>query len=200
MLSRLKQFFLKFKIIRGLRVRFFFIIFLTGLIPSLVIHYGILQGYESRAVSLRTSDVQNQLLILANHLVNYNYLIDTTSEVINAELDQLSNLYDGRVLIIDQDYKVIKDTYGLSEGKTIISEEVIQCFKGMNTTNYDEINRYIEVTTPIYQTITVTSASTKDQNTILMDEEKQSVVKGVMLTSVSTDFIETTLEILKRRA
>lgn len=200
MLSRLKQFFLKFKIIRGLRVRFFFIIFLAGLIPSLVIHYGILQGYESRAVSLRTSDVQNQLLILANHLVNYNYLLDTTSEVINAELDQLSNLYDGRVLIIDQDYKVIKDTYGISEGKTIISEEVIQCFKGMNTTNYDEINRYIEVTTPIYQTITVTSASTKDQNTILMDEEKQSVVKGVMLTSVSTDFIETTLEILKRRA
>lgn len=200
MLSRLKQFFLRFKIIRGLRVRFFFIIFLAGLIPSLVIHYGILQGYESRAVSLRTSDVQNQLLILSNHLVNYNYLLDTTSEVINAELDQLSNLYDGRVIIVDQDYRVIKDTYGISEGKTIISEEVIRCFKGSNTTNYDEINRYIEVTTPIYETVTVTQTSTKDQDKISLDEEKQSIVKGVMLTSVSTDFIETTLQILKRRA
>ena len=92
-------------------------------------------------------------MILANHLAANNYLQDTSSETINAELLQLSNLYDGRVLVIDQNFNVIRDTYGISEGKTIISEEVIRCFKGSNTSNYDGNNRFIEMTTPI--TITV---------------------------------------------
>ncbi len=42
----------------------------------------------------------------------------------------LSNLYEGRVMIINKNFKVEKDTYGISEGKTIISEEVIKCFQG----------------------------------------------------------------------
>ena len=53
-----------------------------------------MQNYEDRAVEVRQSDVQNQLKIIANHLITYNYLQDTSSEVINAELEQLSNLYD----------------------------------------------------------------------------------------------------------
>ena len=63
---------------------------------------------------MRQSDVQNQLKIIANHLITYNYLQDTSSEVINAELEQLSNLYSGRVLIINGNLKIIKDTYDLS--------------------------------------------------------------------------------------
>ena len=70
--------------------------------------YAILENYEHRAVSVRTSDVQAQLRILANHLIAYRYMQDTSSEVINAELSQLSNLYDGRVLIVNQNLKVVK--------------------------------------------------------------------------------------------
>ena len=108
-----------------------------------------MQNYEDRAIEVRQSDVQNQLKIIANHLITYNYLQDTSSEVINAELEQLSNLYSGRVLIINGNLKVIKDTYGISEGKTIISEEVIKCFKGTSIANYDRKNGFIEITTPI---------------------------------------------------
>ena len=92
-------------------------------------------------------------MVIANHLLFYNYLQDTSSEIINAELDQISSLYDGRVLIINGNFNVVKDTYGLSEGKTIISEEVIKCFKGSTVANYDKVNGFIEITTPITETV-----------------------------------------------
>ena len=41
----------------------------------------------------------------------------------------LTNIYGGRILIIDQDFRVIKDTYDMDRGKTIISQEVIQSFR-----------------------------------------------------------------------
>lgn len=182
----------KLKYLRSLKIRIFLIVFIVGLLPCIAMRYAILQNYEQRAVSVRTSDVQTQLKILANHLITYRYLQDNSSEVINAELNQLSNLYDGRVLIINSNLKIVKDTYGISEGKTIISEEVIRCLKGENISQYDAENGYIEMTIPIMDTLAADPA-----------EEKpvwESRVSGVMLTSVSTDNITATMEVLSRKA
>lgn len=191
---KIKNILSQLKFLKSLKARIFVIVFLIGIIPSIVIRYGILENYEDRAVSLRTSDVQNQMKIIANHLITYNYLQDTSSEVISAELEQLSNLYDGRVIIINSKLKVIKDTYGISEGKTIITEEVIKCFKeGKGVSNYDRENGYIEMTTPIIET--VGAAQTDDDG-----NKGKDIVSGVMLTGVSTDSIMTTMDILSRKA
>lgn len=193
MAEKIKSVCKKLKIWRSLKVRLFVIIFLMGLIPVFIIRAGILENYEDRAVDVRQSDVQNQLKIIANHLITYNYLQDTSSEVINAELEQLSNLYNGRVLIINGNLKVIKDTYGISEGKTIISQEVIECFKGTSIANYDKKNGFIEITTPIVETVSAQMA------TETMPEGTE-LTRGVMLTSVSTDIITATKEVLSRKA
>lgn len=181
--------------VNSLRFRIFAIVIIVSYVPTLIMRYGILQNYEERAVSLRISEVENQAMILANHLGTNNYLQDTSSETINAELVQLSNLYDGRVLVIDQNFNVVRDTYGISEGKTIISEEVIRCFKGSSISNYDGNNRFIELTTPI--TITV-SEEEKDGN--ISDKKEESRIIGVMLISVSTDNITTNIAVLDGKA
>ncbi|GFI17268.1 MAG: cell wall metabolism sensor histidine kinase WalK [Lachnospiraceae bacterium] len=193
MAEKIFRFIKKNKIGRSLKVRLFIIMFLMGMIPSIFMRAGILENYESRAVEVRTSDVQTQLRIIANHLITYNYLQDSSSEVIGAELEQLSNLYNGRVLIINENLKIMKDTYGISEGKTIISEEVIRCMKGTNTVNYDAVNGFIEITLPIIETISAQMATPEMP-------EGTEIIKGVMLTSVSTDSIVATMEILNRKA
>ena len=183
----------KIRSLRSLKSRIFILILLAGIIPGYCMQYGILQSYEARAISVRSSEVQAQLRILADHLITYNYLQDTSSPVINAELEQLSNLYNGRVLIINGNLKVVKDTYGISDGKTIVSEEVIRCIKGKNTVNYDSVNRFIEITMPIVETVTLPDDSGEGAR-------EKELVRGVMLTSVSTDSIANTLDILNRRA
>lgn len=180
------------KIFRSLKVRIFLIMLIVGLIPCFVMRYAILQNYEQRAVNVRTSDITTQLRILANHLLTYTYLQDTSSEVINAELEQLSNLYDGRVLIINSDLKIVKDTYGIREGRTIISEEVIRCLKGESTSKYDRENGYIEMTIPITETLEISAAEPAG--------EKIDVVRGVMLVSASNDSIIATMDSLNRQA
>ncbi|MGN8920327.1 sensor histidine kinase [Lachnospiraceae bacterium HCP28S3_F9] len=140
----------------------------------------ILSSYEKRTVEVRTAEIQNQCTILGNQLSNSNYLAGEASEVIRTELVQLSNIYSGRVLIIDQEFHIEEDTYDMDMGKTIVSEEVIRCFQGKGTSNYDAKNRYIEVTSPIYE----------------MGSDK---VLGVMLVSVSTDSIVDSMQILDER-
>lgn len=197
MLTRLKKLFMKIPALRSMKVYIFFLMLVMGILPSFIMRVGILQSYEERAVNLRISDTQTQFKIIANHLLNNNYLQDTSNEAINAELEQMSNLYDGRVIIINGNFRIVKDTYSISEGKTIISEEVIRCFKGESTTRYDKENGYIEMTIPIEA-----PSSGKNQTTQADAGKKpeQSQVVGVMLASVSTGSIATTMEILNRKA
>lgn len=189
--QKFREQFRRLTVFRSLKTRFFIIFLLVGIIPSVSVRFSILRNYEARAINVRTSDVQNQFKILANHLITYGYLQDTSSEIINAELEQFSNLYDGRVLIIDKNFKVIKDTYGISEGKTVISEEVIRCFKGESVSNYDRRNGYIEITTPI----SAAAGVSYDQ-----EDQQSDQIQGVMLTSVSTDTIIATMDLLSHNS
>ena len=203
-----------FRIFRSLRFRIFAIVAITGVLACLSIHYAIISSYERRAVSLRTSEVQTQMMILANHLINYNYLADQSSEVVGAELNMLANLYDGRVMVIDRNLKIRRDTYDISQGKVIISEEVIKCLKnGASgaTSKYDKQNGYIETTTPIISTRSLITGGTSVDYSSLgrrlnaaddsQDaEEEQEIIQGVLLTSVSTEYIKTTMSILTRNA
>ncbi len=177
-ISRVKrQFRFRDKIFKSMRFRFILFAMLAGILPCVAALFGIVKFYESRAVELRTAEIQNQCTILSNQISNYGYLADTSSEVINTSLTQLTNIYNGRVMVVDQDLQVIKDTYSLDEGKTDVSENVVRCMRGERTNYYDRTNHYIEVTSPIVE-------SGKDK------------VIGVMLVSVSTDNIETTKQVL----
>ena len=65
----------------------------------MVMRFGVLQNYFSRAVEVRTSDVQSQMKILADHLISFNYLIDPTSGIVNAEIEQVANYMTGVFLL-----------------------------------------------------------------------------------------------------
>lgn len=190
--EKLKRKIKQIVLIRSFHVRICLLVLAVGIIPGVLLRYGILRTYERKAVEQRTATVQNQLLIVTKHLLSNNYFATYLSEdasyvaprqVINAELEMISNLYEGRVMIIGQGCKVLKDTYGISEGKIMISEEVIKCFLGENTSHYDAEHGYIEMTTPIVSTAA----------------DGKTKVVGIMLTSVSNDSIAGMMDVLNRK-
>mgnify|MGYP002987884398 FL=1 len=167
--------------LKSLKFRIFLLIILFGIAPTFLLRTGILSVYEKRAVNTRTVDITSQAKLLASQIVANNYLQDTSSKNITTQLDQLSTIYDGRVMLIDSSFTIVKDTYALDEQKTILAEEVMQAYNGETVQKYDADNHYIEMTFPMH------------------DESGKNLI-GVMLVSVSTDSIAATLAILKQYA
>ena len=201
MTDKLRELVRKFSVVRSLRMRLFIIIFVVGLVPCVILHYGILNNYETRAVEVRTEEVETHLRALANHLIAYDYLTDQSSELIGAELAEFSALYDGRIMVISDHLKVMKDTYSMSDGKTIVSPDVVKCLLQGNTgstSNYDRRDGFIEIVTPIIATNYADSRSDNEESSINVAGEE--VVEGVLLASVSTVSIRNTLGILSRKA
>ena len=170
-----------FKFIKSLKFRLFLVLALMGILPGMIFRAGLLATYENKAISNRSIDILSQAKILGNQIVTYDYLNNTSNETISSQLVMLSNVYDGRVMLINSSFQIVRDTYNLDVGKTIISEEVVKSYKGEEISKYDSENQYIEMTIP------------------LKDSKTQEVL-GVMLVSVSTDSIVANYEYLKGNA
>ena len=170
------------KLFKSLNFRLFVTFFVLGWIPALIVSNVFLNAYYERAIAVRTTDVQNQCKIISNQIVSSDYLNSNTSDTILGELSLISSLYDGRILIIDQDLKVITDTYNLEASKTMIVEEVIRCFK-TGTSVHVVSGRFIEVAVPIQRVIDETAGTTE--------------TLGVILVSASLDAITDNREVLQ---
>lgn len=166
---------------KSLRFRLVVAFIIFGILPGTALRIGLLRAYERRAVSNRSIDILNQAKILSDQIANNGYLEDVTNESINSRLEQICNIYDGRILVVDNTFHIIRDTYDLDTSKIIISEEVATSFQGEESSKYDSVNRYIQLTLPI------------------QDVETQQIL-GVLLVSVSTDNVRDTVSFLRNIA
>lgn len=161
--------------LKSLQFRLILSIILMAVLPTCIVAATILSSYEARALSIRESEVKSQTKILANQIAASEFMSgsNSTSDTVQTQIGMLTTIYDGRILIVDANLRVMYDTYHMDEGKTIISEEVVRGMKGEEFTTYDAENLYIELAVPI---INPTDAT----NTIV----------GVLVTSVSTNNIQ----------
>lgn len=173
--SKLKDFF------KSLRFRLILFILIVAVVPSCMVGIAILSSYEKRAIQIRETEILNQARIVSNQIATSGYMDGNrdTVEILRAQIGMLTTLYDGRILIVDDNFRILYDTYNLDDNRTIISEEVLQSFKGEDTTVYDAENRYVEIALPI----------------IHPNDETQTVI-GVLVVSVSTDNIALNLSYL----
>ncbi len=160
---------------KSLQFRIFIIFILVGLIPIWVMKYGILNSYESQAVRQRGEMVHSQCAVIAEQLGKSGYLTGTASEAVEVEIKQLADLYNGRIVLVNQDFRIVRDTYGLDEQKMIVSEDVLKCFKGEDTYETVKQDSYIEMTAAVY------------------DPEGENIL-GVMMVSVPTTDIQNSRE------
>lgn len=91
--------------------------------------------------------------------------------MLDNEMAVMADVFNGRIAIVDKNFRILKDTFALADNKTNISEEVIRCFQGENSSSYDKDKHYFALTLPIY------------------DSTPEKGIEGVMVVTSSTESI-----------
>jgi signal transduction histidine kinase len=172
-----------------MRIHILLLIITAGLIPVLVSTFLLLNEYENKAMDKRLNELQNQGDLLSKLILPSGYLSGAQDNTINGEIERISEIFHGRILIVNSSLNIIKDTYGLEEGKYLISENVIQTFQGKSSKRKDSKNDLIFVTNPIVHNISkeimgviVMNFSTKDIQTMRDSLEKKAILSFATLT------------------
>ncbi len=145
---------------------------LVGILPMFIQSRAMRQSFKQTQIDGRVIEVQNQCLITSDRLTRAGYLsADTRDALLDKELDTIADIFNGRIVIVDQNFRIIKDTFKLLEGRFHVSAPVLKCFRGENSTVYENEKHYFALTTPIY------------------NNEQEKGVQGVLLMTVSTENI-----------
>ena len=135
----------------SMRMVLFAMLFVMGVLPMLIQGRLLLTSLSKSQIETRILDIQNQALILSNRLTQSGYLgSEVTDTVLDSQMDVLADVFNGRIVVVNEDYRIIRDTFRLAEGKYHVSEEVIRCFRGEASSEYNSGKHYIIETFPIY--------------------------------------------------
>ncbi len=136
------------------------------------------RAFNQAQLEARGIEIQNQCLILSSRLMHSGYMTSDKGNTmeLDARMQTIADIYNGRIVIVNSSFKIIKDTFNLAVGKYYVSEEVIRCFNGETNSRMNQEMGYLTQTIPIH------SASDKKK------------VAGVMVVTASTKNISALMD------
>lgn len=142
----------------------------------------MVRSYQKKALEQKAAYIEKQCGILANQLVLNGisaYSMTNTSDDKGAnlyEMEQLANDIGGRILIIDDHFEILADTYYQNFGQYYVTDELIAAFDGKDV-GYTFVEDNIQVISGVY------NQDTGD-------------IEAVVLAVSSLDDLETIIEYL----
>ena len=148
---------------------------LFGILPLLFANLVATNSFRQSILDAHKAEMQERSGILATKLTRTGYLRsrDKKDSNLNTEIEAIAQNLRGRVIVVDQNYRIIADSFHLTEGRYHVAPEVVRGFRGENGTSYNADKYYMIQTTPIYNNL---DAKADDRQ-----------VEGVLLFMSSTE-------------
>lgn len=139
----------KLRKILSLKVSIFLIFLCIFFITYYSLDRIIIYDFLRKSMDETVTQVKWQSNILASDILAMDFFKNPDSDAADVEIQQMAYAYSARILIINSDYIIVKDNYIFDEGKTIITEDVINAFKGKSHSHINYKSSSAVITTPI---------------------------------------------------
>lgn len=128
---------------------------LIAVVPMVLQAVVLLGSFKQTQLEARNIELQNQCYILSSRMTRTGYMTaeKNNNAVLDNQMQVISDLYNGRIVVVNSGFRIISDTFNLSSGKYYITEEVIKCFKGESTSRYNKEMEYFIETVPVYDSV-----------------------------------------------
>ncbi len=155
---------------RSIGFKIALIVFCVGTIPFMVFGPLSLGAYEKISIHTDATNLMAQAISYNNPIVTSGYVAGEDNSLLDTELKSVADSYNGRILIIDSTLKIIKDSFNVDMGKTVIWENIIYSMQGESLFYYDKPTNYLIVSVPL---------TNSDNETV-----------GVIVINKSMDYLE----------
>lgn len=143
----------------------------------------IQNSYYKKILEQKIFQIQLQCNMIANQILEEKFLIQDQNSRLNIEVDQLANILDGRVMVVDHNMKVVKDSYGLDQNKYFVVDRAIRMVEHGEEARYELVDgQYLELMTPI------------------IDGENENKTEGLVIASVSIKDVNEMIVALKEKS
>lgn len=175
----------------GISLRFFVtaVIILVGGIVLLLYSVASAGFSRKKYKDKLMDDIEFQSYIIAQSILENDFKIDGKIDL-DPDVDSIASFFDGRIMIVDEEYRIIKDTYITADNSYIINEHVIEV---MTTGKVISENKddYIQYMYPILENdeikgvvIIIASTTKIDEITTQLSQNNMATYALIMVICV----------------
>lgn len=188
---------MKIKKINIFPINFQFILLLImvfmALIPALIDSKVLNRTFNQVLIENRRTALRNKSLILVDKIISSGYLSNVEKDkALEVQLDTVADIFDGRIIVIDSGFSIIKDTFNISLNKKTIAKEVIRTFQGENIDKYIAGKNYIIQSFPIYsqdnkgniEGALLIISSTENFKNLILNADDKAIIFTVVLAII----------------
>ena len=166
------------------RFYIFILLLAMGLLPLIAGSEMIKRSYRSSIIDQKLSELRYTCQTVTGQMTG-NTLSEAVDEDRTRELTFLADYCGGRILLVDSSYRILFDTYSVSQNKYCISEEIIDTFSGNAYETYSPKTEYLELAVPL--------------RTKSMLTDGDDSITGVLLLSASGAWIAKMIDSMNRQ-
>ncbi|MBR5635375.1 MAG: ATP-binding protein, partial [Pseudobutyrivibrio sp.] len=106
-------------------------------------------AYKTVSIHTDATNLMAQAAQYNSQIVTSGYILGEENSMLDTEFKAIANSYNGRILLVNSALKVVKDSYSVDIGKTVIWENIIRSMQGDSLYYYDDDTKYLIVTVPL---------------------------------------------------
>ena len=144
----------------GISLRWFVTFLIIVLCAGIMLVYSLMSSrlYVQRYQEQLKKNVMAQAEYLKNNLLENHMTLDDPQDL-NLRIEGVATTFYGRVLVINREYRVIKDTYGNHENAQIVNPDIMAVMRGQASEKISKKDGYLEYITAVKQAEILTDAN-----------------------------------------
>ncbi|MBR2256600.1 MAG: two-component sensor histidine kinase [Blautia sp.] len=187
----------------SLRFRLLIILIVLGILPGIIAIHAIVSSYQSMAIDSSTRQIRRDATVLAEYLAKRDYLSEPDQGQANSRLNLIADIHEGRILVLNRNFQVVRDTFNAEDGQIIVSPLVNRCFRGEIPFRHDSHQQTLEMAVPITSpeedgilgVLLITASASEMADTLLALEQREILLMGIIaaLVVLCSYFVSTIL-------
>lgn len=163
-----------------MRFAVFFVLALFSIIVPNIFGKVLVSSFENRLWDQKVTTVQTKCEMVADKISAEGFVFNDVNGSLESEIVQLAALFEGRIMVVDQTYRICEDTYNIEDNRYLMTADVLRVMSGETFTPHRLQEQYAEMLYPI-----------KDGN--------NESIKGVICVIASCQDIDATANYMRER-
>ena len=136
----------------SMRFAIFFVLAVFSIAIPLLFGKTMIESYSGKAWNQKVESIQSSSNMVAERIKASGFQFTNMNESLDTEIEQFASLMEGRIMVIDHNFRIVKDTFGIENNRYLMTEDVLRVMTGDNKVPYHRDGQYMEVVYPITDT------------------------------------------------
>ena len=163
-----------------MRFGIFFVLALFSIITPNIFGKVLVSSCETKLWDQKVATIQTKCEMVANRILTEGYNFNELNATLDSEVEQLASLLEGRIMVVDKNFRICKDTYEMEENRYLMTADVLRVMGGEATSPHKLQEQYAEMFYPV------------------MDSNKESIT-GVICVIASCQDINATVAYMEEK-